>query len=157
MSDDLAARLRAKAAERKALLTQHLVTAPPTPTPSATPSTGATTTIKHQAALPTAVPELLTKVSPEMSKLEAFDTAKFVANMASLHTALEAKAPGIAGYLRDINRNLNQYQELTHLLNDEQIGVIVSGLLFMSDTQIATVKATSKRGALDMTDLEALF
>jgi hypothetical protein len=62
----------------------------------------------------TIVPEhpQLKELLPKMQKLEA---------------ALLANDPQMANYLKDIHKHLIQYEELAHLLSEDQIAVILEG------------------------------
>jgi len=44
-----------------------------------------------------------------------------------LKAALLAKDPAMPGHLRAIHRNLVQYEELSHLLTEDQIATILDG------------------------------
>lgn len=93
---------------------------------------------------PDAIQSLL--VVPEDSqKLEGFNANEFVSLLPALRSALDTKAPGIASYLTKINENLNQYQELAHLLNEDQLALLTEGFFFLTDTDIA--KAVTKKNS----------
>ncbi len=82
----------------------------------------------------------------EMYQIAKFDPDSFMSSLSSLQDQLLANAPGMPSYLRQIHQNLKQYPELTHLLDDSQIKIIVSGLLKKTNTDMAAV-ATKKRGS----------
>lgn len=78
------------------------------------------------------------------------------AKLLELEAALKARSPLIPNLLGIIHHNLQQYPELTHVLTEEQIGVISSGLSFQSSIVIATTekksggKATKNMGLGDI-------
>lgn len=100
----------------------------------------------------------LLQITPELDALEELDCKAFVAKLPQLAQGVESRAPGVANYLREILKNLNKYPELTHLLNDDQLGVICSGMLFQTDTEMAQLK-TKTRGKKELTinEMESIF
>lgn len=110
------------------------------------------------SAIPDAKLQSLLMIPADAKELEGFAAEEFVGILPQLQAALDAKAPGIAGYLGKINENLNQYQELAHLLNEEQLGVICSGFFFLTDTNMAAAvgKPRSKK-TMTAAMAEALF
>ena len=110
------------------------------------------------SAIPDAKLQSLLMIPADAKELEGFAAEEFVGMLPQLQAALDAKAPGIAGYLGKINENLNQYQELAHLLNEEQLGVICSGFFFLTDTNMAAAvgKPRSKK-TMTAAMAEALF
>lgn len=91
--------------------------------------------------------ELLRKftATEEMHLIDDFSPDLFMRELASLDQEIKNNAPGITSYLRAILNNLKKYEELTHLLNDEQIAIITSGLLKKTNTDMASL-ATKKKG-----------
>jgi hypothetical protein len=73
---------------------------------------------------------------------------------------LLARDPAIKGHLAEIHKNLIQFEELTHLLTDEEIGVLMAGQQIQTDTTLLTEakKASKSRtsaaaGRLTISDL----
>lgn len=52
---------------------------------------------------------------------------KMNALLTNLEQALVDKDPKMPNHLREIHKHLIQFEELSHLLTEEQIGVILSG------------------------------
>ncbi len=97
---------------------------------------------------------LLNPQAQQPDKLSPQITAQFEQELASLSAALEQKLPGFKEYLIKIDRILKSYPEITYLLKEEQIGIIVSGLKQEADIQFFTKeqKATkSKAGKFEVT------
>lgn len=68
--------------------------------------------------------------------------------------ALLRQDPMLPGHLEAIHKNLMQYEELTHLLSDEQIGVLMSGQKRYVAVQL--VKETISKGSRAKTPKAAL-
>ena len=104
---------------------------------------------KESAIEPTeveiAADNVLLAVHEDMKTIEGFNPDLFVTLLPKLASEIEAKAPGVGRYLEEINKNLTKYQELTHLLNDDQLSVITSGLFFLTDTTMLV--AATKKGS----------
>lgn len=62
-----------------------------------------------------------------------------VARISELQAALTAQLPGYEKLLQQIHTQLMKDDEIVHLLTDEQIGTIVSGLARKKDVVIASV------------------
>lgn len=125
---------------------------------AAATATKAIVSAAPESAVPSATESNILRVSEAMTTLQKFDPQNFVNKLVLVRNGVESKAPGVATYLQEINRNLNQYPELVHILNDEQIGVIVSGLLFMTNTNMVQASAAGKRKApLTDTELQLMF
>lgn len=73
-----------------------------------------------------------------------------------LQTSLQENSPGYESLLYTIHTNLAKDPDMVHLLTEEQIGVIVSGLSKKKVITIATTerKAPSTRAKLSQTKLE---
>ena len=87
-----------------------------------------------------------------------------IEKIASLSQALEESQPSIATYVKDIHRNLLQFPELVHILQPEQVQVIVKGIEQVNGEKIAEEtkpktrvsktgsKAKSKEALTDLLD-----
>lgn len=119
----------------------------------------------QQAAQVQATPQVseveasLLAIPQDMRALEKFDPLAFVTKLANLRQQIEAKAPGVAQYMQEINKNLNQYPELAHLLNDSQLAALTAGLFFLTDTKIAEAVMGKKSGkkVFSESELNAMF
>jgi len=60
--------------------------------------------------------------------------------IAQLSTELEAEIPGYSSTLRTIHKRLVAEEELTHILSEEEIGIIMSGQQKLTNTTIKTVE-----------------
>lgn len=63
----------------------------------------------------------------------------------TLQNALLTQHPSMPSLLRDIHNNLKQDEEIVTLLSEEEIGVIVNGL--MKQTQTVILSAALKKGS----------
>ena len=80
------------------------------------------------------------------------DEQEFFQRVADLQQALDDAEPGLAGHVQKIHQDLQKMPELVHVLTDEQIAVIVSGLRVQSGISITTAKPKAKKAKL--ADLE---
>jgi len=65
---------------------------------------------------------------------------EFAEKLASLQEAILSRHPTMPTLLQDIHRTLKQYPEQVTLMSEDEIAVVVSGL--MQQTQTSLVKAT---------------
>lgn len=73
-------------------------------------------------------------------EIEGFNSKVFETNMTFLAEKLIKDDRDIKNYLFEIFKNLKQYPELTHLLTNKQIGMIVEGFKQMKQVEIKTTK-----------------
>lgn len=105
--------------------------------------------------LPADVPEpdgeFIRTFDEAIFKIEELDKEGFISNMHMLSQHLEADDPHITSYVSAIYENLYQYEELAHLLTEEQIGIVVRGVLKAKGANIKTTarKTTSVKQAVD--------
>ena len=92
------------------------------------------------------------EVPDNLRSIEGLNAELFMANLLSVEEGVKASGENIQDYLRLIHANLTQYPELTHLLTDAQIEIIVKGFLKESNTQI---KVATQRGAKSMAKITA--
>ena len=92
------------------------------------------------------------EVPEELRKIEGLNAELFMANLLSVEQGVKSSGENIQDYLRLIHANLTQYPELTHLLNDDQIALIVQGFIYESKEQVAVA---TKRGAKSVRQLVA--
>lgn len=106
-------------------------------------------TVSTSAGLSSSLPVGLGKpgtgstVSVPLSGIE-----RLSAKIAELQTQLQSNAPGYASLLHEIHTALAQDESLVHLLKEEEIGVVVSGLSKRKAIVIADAvkaKSTSKQ------------
>lgn len=67
-------------------------------------------------------PEQAEKLTPDHPIFLCID------RMTKIEEKMKANDPEIATHLREIWKHMQQYEELAHLLNPEQIGVMMKGL-----------------------------
>lgn len=66
--------------------------------------------------------------------------------------AIETQNPEAKTLLQKINELLRTYEELAHLLTEEQIGVIVQGSLALAGTEVATLNANKGKNTVKATN-----
>lgn len=80
--------------------------------------------------------------------------ATLLPKLDTLRNALEQEHPDIKHWIEDINKDLNQYPDLVHILDDEQIGTLYKAIIKESKEVIVTkttkkaVKSAKKDGIL---------
>lgn len=79
--------------------------------------------------------------------LEGFDGDTFIRNLRDLDAAVVEKTPDIRRFSTLIRENLEQYPELTHILSEEQLGIIVSGVLTTANVDTAPKSKAAKTKA----------
>lgn len=104
-----------------------------------------------------------------ITSIEGLDVNTFTHNMKELDKALVEKTPDIKHLSLAIRQNLQQYKELTHLLTDEQLHILVSGMLETAGVETAPkgkgkgssnnnkVLTPDEVAQLDMSDLLGSF
>lgn len=97
-------------------------------------------------------------VPDEARSLDGLDADLLLAKMRDLDAATVAKTPEIPSLCREIRANLEQYPELTHILSDEQLGIIVKGYLVQADVETSpkTTQAKSAKATKVVADLASL-
>ncbi len=80
--------------------------------------------------------------------------SQLLARLEGLEAALVANDPQIRGHMAEIHRLLTTYEELVHLLSDEEIGKIMAAQQKLTNTSLVaaiaskkTSTATSKKAA----------
>lgn len=94
-------------------------------------------------------------------EIEGLDADLLLSNLQSLDAATVEKTPDIRTFCRAIRKNLEQYSELTHLLSDDQLGIIVGGYLTTAGIETAPkTKAgktkAAKKQMMDLNDLGSM-
>ena len=107
---------------------------------------------KQLEALKATVNSQAYEVPEELRKIEGLNAELFMANLLSVEQGVKSSGENIQDYLRLIHANLTQFPELTHLLNDEQIALIVQGFIYESKEQVAIA---TKRGSKSVRQLTA--
>lgn len=85
-------------------------------------------------------PEQLTKCEPGHPIFNVIERLTLIENK------LIAQDPEIKTHLKVIHSELQQYEELAHLLTPEQIGVLMKGLQKHSAIQLVVEEQTKTRG-----------
>ena len=98
----------------------------------------------------------------EASELDGLDADRFISTLQNLDAATFEKTPDIRTFCREIRKNLEQYPELTHILNDDQLGILVGGYLELKGIETAPktkaakaavgTKTIAELSKLDMSD-----
>ena len=107
---------------------------------------------KQLEAIKATVDSQAYEVPEELRKLKGLNAELFMANLLSVEQGVKGSGENIQDYLRLIHANLNQYPELTHLLNEDQIALIVQGFIYESKEQVAVA---TKRGTKGVRQLVA--
>jgi len=89
----------------------------------------------------------LYNVSENLVALDGIDGEEVVTKLRALDYALLAKTPDIGILTIKIRKNLEQYPELTHILTDEQLGIICSGVLFHANVSTEPKSKAAKSAA----------
>lgn len=61
--------------------------------------------------------------------------------------AIETQNPEAKSLLQDINSLLRTYEELAHLMSEDQIGVVVQGSLALAGTEVQSLAATKTKSS----------
>lgn len=87
--------------------------------------------------------------------IEGLDADEFINKMQMLDQATVEKTPDIRTFTLKIRQNLQQYPELTHILTDEQLNIIVSGAIYISGQELLpkTKQGKSAKATLDIKKL----
>lgn len=80
------------------------------------------------------------EASEDMKALEGFNWQNFQDSLLAINNKMETAFPEINTALTSINKNLRAFPELAHLLNHEQIAVIVQRILIQKEVWIAPQK-----------------
>lgn len=75
-----------------------------------------------------AIMEFSEKQIADFDAVEGLNVDMFMQNLETLETYLTDEVPDIASLQQYTHTNLRQYPELTHILSDKQVGVVVQGL-----------------------------
>ena len=97
-----------------------------------------------EAAATMEVPTEIWELPTELSAVTGFPASTLQNQLATLYIKLATDQPDIAGLLEAINTNMRQYEELAYLLKPEQLGLIFSGLMRVTNSQIAPKTTKSK-------------
>jgi len=89
------------------------------------------------------VPAGIIQENPELSNIQGFSATQFITLLASTYKALIQDQPDLAILMEKIGNNLRQYEELSYLLNEDQLGLYIDGLMKLENINIKTKKATS--------------
>lgn len=83
-------------------------------------------------------------LAPEATELLGSEADQLVQTMQALDAALVEKTPEIRTLSRDIRKNLEQYPELTHILTDAQLHIMVQGYLTIAGVKTAPKTKAAK-------------
>lgn len=79
----------------------------------------------------------------------------FLSKLTELHEAIHKQHPQMPILLRTIHKQLMEDPELTTLLNEEAIGVVVTGLQIQTKTQLITIATKESKSKTPKVKLEA--
>lgn len=83
-------------------------------------------------------------LAPEVYKVEGFDAEEFEGALTIVHQKLQEGKSDMGDFILGIFRNLNRYPEVSTALTEEQIGVVVGGILSVKKTELSTTKPKKK-------------
>jgi len=83
-------------------------------------------------------------VPEEVQQLMGADADKLIVTMQELDAALIEKTPEIRTLSNSIRKNLEQYPELTHILTDKQLHIMVQGYLTIANVKTAPKTKAAK-------------
>jgi hypothetical protein len=81
--------------------------------------------------------------------LGAAESAELIKCMELLDAALITKTPEIRTLSRSIRQNLEQYPELTHILKESQLHIMVQGYLMIAGVKTAPKSAAGKKAMVE--------
>lgn len=90
-------------------------------------------------------------MATELTKLQQIQES-----IATLKSALVSANPGMPTMLRTIHNNLSRDKDIVTLLTEDEIGILVTGLMAQTNTVIAAVavkKTTKSLKAIGIDDL----
>lgn len=87
------------------------------------------------------------KLPEEAHTLMGEEANHLIATMQALDAALVEKTPEIRTLSSAIRKNLEQYPELTHILNDDQLHIMVQGYLTIANVKTAPKTKAAKTAA----------
>lgn len=151
MKIDLTAIRNKLAAERVAKEGSTGTQVATTPTPAPT----TTEVIQQLSKMAMNIPADDPRLSPEENYLRQASATEVQQKIQDLADRLAADHPSMPVLLKEIHSTLKQQPDNVTLLSDEQIGVIVSGLLRYTNTTISTTKRAKKKAPrnLSLADL----
>lgn len=82
----------------------------------------------------------------EESNIENFDADRHLADLKALEQSLVEDVPGLPVLMSRVMRNLREYPDLAHLLNEEQINCIVRAFSKRKVIEIVTPTKTAGKG-----------
>lgn len=100
----------------------------------------------------------LYQLDERVQSIEGLDTNTLIDNLKQLDAAVYEKTPEIKSLSQAIRKNLEQYNELVHLLTDEQLGIMASGYLYTAgvETEPKTAQGKSTARQQKINDLSKL-
>lgn len=122
-------------------------------TPTQQVETPAATNTRFLATLQKAKEQIMQ--DPQLAESEKLqkeiEVSELLTKMEELDVRIKAKHPLMPTLLREIHTTLRKQPDNVTLLDEEQIAIVVSGLILQTNTTIATKKATSKKSTKGIT------
>ena len=91
--------------------------------------------------------------SEAVNKLEGLDADTMMEGLLQLEDYLLGDAPQMPTFMREIHRNLKQYPELTHILNEKQIGLVVQSIIKRKGVEVVTPSNPDAKGRTNVKNL----
>jgi hypothetical protein len=93
--------------------------------------------------------------APEVSQLE-FQKMDVLDRLAKVESMLTTADPMLPVHMKHIHANLQKFEELIHILDDDKIHVLMAGMQRFRNLSLAKEVATKKRVSLKNTSVDDL-
>lgn len=87
-----------------------------------------------------------TEAWQETTELQDFDADRYLQDLQALERSLVEDVPGLPILMSSVMKNLRQYPELPHLLDDKQINVIVRAFCKRKNLEVVAPSKTGGKG-----------
>lgn len=98
---------------------------------------------------------MIESAAPEVSQLE-FQKLDVLDRLAKVETMLTTSDPMLPVHMKHIHSNLQKYEELVHILTDDQIHTLMAGMSRFRGISLAKEVASKKRVSLKNTTVDDL-
>jgi hypothetical protein len=95
---------------------------------------------EHEEARENVLAGFNATLAPEVYEVPGFNAEEFEGALTVVHQGLLEKRSDMGDFVLGIFKNLNRYPEVSTVLTEEQIGVVVGGLLSVKKVELSTTK-----------------